>query len=626
MQNVRMPLSSLETGWKATSFLPDPTLTLPQVFAQRVRSTPRAPAFYGVKVIGKDLVERAFSYRRLDRMVRHAASELHAIGVRPEDRVILCLSRADRFFAYLMGTLVLGAVPVPLPALLEHQLPRSFSERIQSVSENCAPSAVVVDSMKGWSEATEGVELRAAVINAKATPFEREAPYVEGLDFERSFDEIAFIQYTSGSTGDPKGVVIDHYNLVANFRAIAEGASFGPDDCSFSWLPLYHDMGLVGGFLLGVYMGTRTYVMATRHFVARPDAWLRGMSRYRATYTVAPNFAYNLAARRLPDSTLEGLDLSSLRLAFNGAEPIDRKTMQEFIERFARYGFRRNGMYPVYGMAECTLAALFPPPGRLPHYDVIDRGALTAEKRAKPASENALNAVSHVSLGHPLPGMSVRIVSLDGDDELPDRQLGEVLVSGPSVTRGYFGRATQIEELRTGDIGYRADDEFYIVGRRKDLIIVSGRNMAPIDVEQVAGRVEGVAEGSVAAFGVEGSDGTEELVIVAALNPRSWRGLEEVRDEIRSSVAQHFQVPVKDVCIVSPGSIPKTSSGKIRRLQCKQDYEAGRLAVVASVLSQAEIKVRYIQRRVLGAVATRRSESEFPPVSRESLFPPESKD
>ncbi len=304
------------------------------------------------------------------------------------------------------------------------------------------------------------------------------------LVFNRSFGETAFIQYTSGSTAAPKGVIVTHGNLVANMRASAEVAGLGPADRSVSWLPLYHDMGLIGGMLLGVYLGAGTFVMRSRSFLGRPDSWLRAISRFKATFACAPNFAYNMLARRLSERALAGLDLSSWRLAFNGAEPIDRVTVNEFARRLAPAGLPLESMYPVYGMAECTLAISLPTPGAPVRLDFVDRALLSSTGRASQTSPDSPSAACFTGVGRALPAHRVRIVEPGSRTELPERHLGEIVVSGPSVTPGYFrndGRcAPSREELQTGDLGYVADGELYVVDRIKDILILGGRKCRPL--------------------------------------------------------------------------------------------------------------------------------------------------
>ncbi len=597
-------------------------MSLPVVLAERARQNPRAIAFTVVKASAGKLVQHSFSYRRVERMIRRAAADLEATGVAEGDCVILSLGRPEQFFAYFMACQGLGAVPVPLPSASEYQVPAAFVARIRAVATDCHPRVVVVDSAAGWRSVASGVARGVRVIDATAINLDDGAATdVDGLNWDRPLHSTAFVQYTSGSTGDPKGVVVDQGNLLANFRAIAEGGGFTAKDRSFSWLPLFHDMGLIGGFLLGIYMGIPTFVMATRYFVLRPDAWLRAMSELRATFTVAPNFAYSLAARRLPERALRNLDLSDWRLAFDGAEPIDRETIEAFIERFSPYGFHLRSFYPVYGLAECTLAVAFPTPGSGVVYDIVSRSGI-ASGHAEECARSSHDAVSVVSVGQAVPGHHIEIQSADGA-ALADRCIGEVVVSGPSVTRGYYGRkARSAPEVRTGDLGYFAEGNLFIVDRIKDLVIIGGRNFVPADIERKVSKVDGITLGSVVAFGIRSSAGTEELCMVAAMDPKCWRRVDEIKAEMKAVVAAHFGVPLSRAVLVAPGSVPKTSSGKVQRSVCQQMFRDGRLRRAESVGSRVRMKAAYVQRRVSGALAANRRASDFPPAAADSVPPP----
>jgi acyl-CoA synthetase (AMP-forming)/AMP-acid ligase II len=560
--------------------LPDGRLTFPALFGQRLREQPSAVFFWVVEVSGRELSERSFSYAQLDARVRLAAGALAHHGINSGDRVLLSLARLDEFFVYFLAAQLLGAIPVPLPAAAEYEMPSVVRERVRSVAADCRPRALVADSAAALGSVAADMDPSMMLVDASAVAQLTCAP-PEHLTHDRRFDEIAFIQYTSGSTAEPKGVVVNHGNLIANLRASAQRARFGAADVSFSWLPMYHDMGLIGGLLQGTYLGIPTYVMLPRHFVRRPESWLRAVTRYRATYTVAPNFAYSLAARRLPERALAGLDLSCLRLAFNGAEPIDRATVEAFIARFEPYGFQRTSFYPVYGLAECTLAAAFPEPGSGPVYDHVQRAALALDSVAVPTADGHDGAMSFVSCGSAMPDHELCVVDPVSREGLPERRVGEIVVFGPSVSRGYYDKQSSAAgELRTGDLGYIAEGRLFVVDRLKDLIIVAGRNIVPSDVERAVARVPGVWPGAVAAFGVQGKEGTEELVVLAGLDRRARPDLVALRDAIRRAVFEHQGVPVTEVCLTMPGNVPKTSSGKVQRSTCRRLFEAKTLKLV----------------------------------------------
>jgi acyl-CoA synthetase (AMP-forming)/AMP-acid ligase II len=554
----------------ASDFLPPESLSYLEVFARRASITPHAPAFFEVRVEGSSLASTPHSYLEIITLARRAAWLMESRRLEPGDRVLLAAADPALFLAFFLGAQAIGVVVVPVPSRGEFPRAAAYEERLGSVARSSTPTLLVEDEVGSW----EGIPR----LDASAVRSPTEDPHRWHTD--RRLGETAFLQYTSGSTGAPKGVIVTHGNLAANLRAIALGARMTERDASVSWLPHYHDMGLVGGWLLGTWMRTSTFVLSPRAFVSRPDAWLRAVAEYRATYTVAPNFAYHLLAKRLPDFAVEGLDLSSLRLAFDGAEPIDASTARAFVERFHKNGMSKGAFYPVYGMAECTLAAAFPTPGEEVTLDHVDRDAMIEHRLAKPAKPRATDVVTFVSVGRALPDHRIRILDAGGQ-ALPERHLGEIAVSGPSVSPGYFGHPRRSSaELLSGDLGYLADGMLYVVDRLKDLVIACGRNYVPSDLERVACSVSGVKPGNVAVFGTQ-SDGTEGVVVVIATDKPTLAGV--LRSGVRDALQSRVGLSPRDVCIVEKGEIPKTSSGKIQRGACKRAYEEGSLRRVATL-------------------------------------------
>jgi acyl-CoA synthetase (AMP-forming)/AMP-acid ligase II len=584
-QNSLLPLAHYEAGWKTLSFLPDSRLTFPELFGQRCIERPDATVVHEVLWSPPgDPEARPWTYAHFAERARWTARTLAAHGVAPGDRVLLSLQNVETFFSFFLAAQCLGAVPVPLPSASEGGRPAAFRNRIAAVAADCAPRAIVVDGPASLEILDSCLPAATARVDASVEE-QGFSPSVDDPTFSwrRAFAESAFIQYTSGSTGTPKGVVVTHYNLVANLRASAEAGRFSATDRNVFWLPLYHDMGLIGGLLFGIYLGIPVFAMPPRSFVSRPDSWLRAVSRWKATFTIGPNFAYNILSDSVPTSALAGIDLSSLRLAFNGAEPIDKATLEAFARRFEPYGFRATSLFPVYGMAETTLSTAFPVPGAPLDVDTVDREALSTSKTAVPTAPDAPNSVAFVSVGTALPGHRVLVRSPDGPEELGERRIGEVVVSGPSVTPCYFeqGHApVPRDELRTGDLGYVADGKLYIVDRLKELMIVAGRNLVPSDVERIAATVEGVRFGSVIAFAKAGSYGTEELYVVAGVEPQVAPNAPATRAEIRRRIHEHIGVSPRAVMLVDPRAVPKTSSGKIQRAACRSLYVAGALVEV----------------------------------------------
>jgi len=406
----------------------------------------------------------------------------------------------------------------------------------------------------------------------------------------RKASDIALLQYTSGSTGDPKGVVLTHANLLANIRAIGEAVELTSDDVGVSWLPLYHDMGLIGSWLTLLHYGTPLCVMSPLAFLARPERWLHAFHKHRGTIAAAPNFAYELCVRKIADKDIEGLDLSSWRAALNGAEPVNPETLERFEQRFAKYGFRREAQLPVYGLAEASLAVTFPPLHCGPRVDLIDREIFTAQGRAVSAAKNS-NTIAFVSSGQAVPNHEVRIVD-DTNCEVADRTEGFLWFRGPSATSGYYNNPQATERLfplgpaseqefawvNTGDRAYRADSEIFVTGRVKDIIIKGGRNLYPHEVEELAGRAAGIRKGCIVAFGLKDlGAGTEKLVIVAESRETDRSRRSVIAAAVKQEVSRGLGLPPDRVELIPPGSIPKTSSGKLRREETRDLYVAGTL-------------------------------------------------
>ncbi len=505
-----------------------------------------------------------------------AAAALGAAGVRPGDRVILSLSDPHDFLVAFFGTLTAGATAVPLPTVAEAGAPRSFAARVRAVCADCAPAAAIAEAADRFRQAVGELPPGLVLLEPASLRGATAAP-LEMRDWPASTP--AFIQYTSGSTGAPKGAVVTHGNIVANCSAIRDATGYSRGDRMVSWLPLHHDMGLIGGLLTSIYCAAETYIMPPMAFLARPVTWLEAISHCGGVLTVAPTFAYSLCARKIPAKQLEGIDLSSLRLAYIGAEPIDASTVAAFVDRFAAYGLSRTAMYPVYGLAEATLAVAFPPPGNLLRCDTVDRRRLAGEGVAAPASPEQAEVVTFVSVGHPLPRHRVQILDGDTGQPLAERRVGELVVEGASVTPRYFSEPESAVRTRlyTGDLAYAADGYLYIVDRIKDLVIIGGQNYAPSDIENAAAEVEGVRRGRIVAFSAPGAAGTEELHIVAEASLDSWRPPRQLEAEVRRRLRQEIGLSATTVTMVVPGTLERTSSGKVKRRACAAAHRDGTL-------------------------------------------------
>jgi 1-acyl-sn-glycerol-3-phosphate acyltransferase len=546
---------------------------------QRAQATPERPHAW---VREEDGTETTLTYGRLLGEAATVAGGLKERGVARGDAVALMLPTGADFLRAFQGILIAGAVPVPIyPPVRLDRLEEYAARQSAILADAGARALITVDRAAPVARVLQATapELRAVVTVADLAASGASWPRPEG-----SGPDPAFIQYTSGSTGHPKGVLLTHDNLLANIRSITAAMEVRPDDVGASWLPLYHDMGLIGSWLFCLHAGLPIAIQGPAAFLSRPERWLWAIHTRRATLSGAPNFAYELCVRKIPEAALSGLDLSSWRCALNGAEPVNPDTLERFARRFAPHGFRREALMPVYGLAENSVALCFPPPGRGPVVRRASRGPFERDGRAEPAGAGDPRPLRFVSVGQPVPGHEVRIVDEAGGD-LPERSVGRLVFRGPSMTPGYFQKpeATAAVMLPggwmdSGDLAFRAEGEVHITGRRKDLIIKAGRNLVPQEIEEVAGAVEGVRKGCVAAFGVERPElGTEALVVVA--ETRTMDAAERARIEaaVVDRVAEAIGLPPDVVRLVPPGAVPKTSSGKIRRAAARELYAGGAL-------------------------------------------------
>ncbi|MGF1640139.1 MAG: AMP-binding protein [Rhodospirillales bacterium] len=535
-----------------------------------------------VRLYADDDDGEVITYRQLQREARRLAAGLSAFDVGPGDAVALMLPTGRDYFVAFFGVLLAGAVPVPIypPAR-----PTRIGEHVRrhvGILDNCrarlligsAEAQPVAALLRAHVESLAATATVSDLLARGATPVR--APAIAP-------DDIAFLQYTSGSTGNPKGVALSHANLLANIRAMAAALEATPDDTFVSWLPLYHDMGLIGAWLGSLHHATPLVIMSPLAFLAKPARWLRAIHRYRGTISGGPNFAYELCLRRLQDRDLEGLDLGSWRVAFNGAEPVRAETIDAFCDRFAACGLRRDAMLPVYGLAENCVGLAFPPLRREPRIDRIRRDPLATSGRAMPAAAGDEPTLRIVSCGLPLPGHQIRIVDPLGH-ERPERHEGRLQFCGPSSTSGYFRDPDATRRLfdggwlDSGDLAYLAEGEVFITGRAKDLIIRAGRNIHPTDLEEAIGAVDGILPGRVAVFGsADPGSGTERLVVVAETRRREPADLQALTAEIDNLSADLVGGPTDVVLLAPPGTIPHTSSGKIRRAACRALWESGRL-------------------------------------------------
>ena len=508
------------------------------------------------------------------------AASLQGWGLAPGEAVAIMLPTGLAFFRAFMGVLLAGAVPVPIyPPLRASQI-EDHLRRQAGILTNARAVLLLIDEVAVPAARI----LRAGVpgLRAAFTPERLQGRGGARHSVQRQPHDTALLQYTSGSTGQPKGVVLSHANLLANIRAMGEAVKAGADDVFVSWLPLYHDMGLIGAWLGSLYHGVPLVLMPPQAFLARPSRWVRVISDYRATLSAAPNFAYEILATRVPDDELQGVDLGTWRAALNGAEPVSAATLERFERRFEASGFDARAMMPVYGLAECGVGLAFPPLARGPRIDSIDRGVLEASGRAVPAG-HAAAGMQVVSCGRPLAGHEVRVVDAQGQ-ELPERGEGRVEFRGPSATGGYLRnpQATRAlfrgDWLDTGDVGYIAEGELYLTSRAKDLIIRGGQHIHPYDLEEAVGALPGVRRGCVAVFAAaDPASATERVVVLAETRLQEPGKRAELRARVADLSMAVLGVPADDIVLAAPRTVLKTSSGKIRRAACRALYEQKRL-------------------------------------------------
>jgi 1-acyl-sn-glycerol-3-phosphate acyltransferase len=558
--------------------LPESASTLLEVLDWYVEREPARPP---VTLLDDD-GEHAVSHAAMSQAARRVAAGLQHRGLRPRQTVAIMLPTSREYFFVYLGILLAGGVPVPIypPARLA-QIEEHVRRHARILGNARAAILVTVPQARAVARLLQAhVPSLSHVVSAGELLEGDGAPVPVAV----AADDTAFIQYTSGSTGDPKGVVLTHANLLANLRAMGPPLDLQPDDVFVSWLPLYHDMGLIGAWLGTLYYGVPLFVMSPLAFLSRPVRWLRAIQAHRGTLSAAPNFAYELCATRIDDTELEGLDLSSWRLALNGAEAVLPETLARFRDRFAPLGLRSGVLTPVYGLAECSVGLAFPPPGRGPRIDAVRRDPFSASGQALPAPPDDPHSLRFVSCGRAIPGHALRIVDAHGQP-LPERLEGRIEFRGPSATAGYLdnpaatARLIRDGWLDTGDRGYLADGEVYLTGREKDIVIRGGRNIYPHEVEEAVGEVEGVRKGCVAAFGSpDPASGTERLVVLAETRVQGQEARERLRAGIAERVLGVLGEPADAIVLAPPHAVLKTSSGKVRRSACREAFETGALA------------------------------------------------
>jgi acyl-CoA synthetase (AMP-forming)/AMP-acid ligase II len=512
---------------------------------------------------------------------RRFAGGLRCLGVAPGERVALLLPTSPGFMEAFFGTLLAGAVPVPLYPPVRLGRLEEYHRSTARMLEVSGAAVVLTDAkvrlLLGESMAAARPRLGCHTVE--------EVSREEGdLAVPAAREALALIQFSSGSTVDPKPVALRHGHLVAQLAALEAEMPAPPDrvPVGVSWLPLYHDMGLIGCLLSAVYYPGNMVLIPPEVFLARPALWLRALSRHRGFVSPAPNFAYGLCLKRVKDAEMEGVDLSCWTHALNGAEPVSAETLRLFAERFSRWGLREGALRPVYGLSEASLAVTFPPAGRGLRAVGVDTRVLATEGRVVEGSRQV------VSVGRPVPGFEVQV--RDGlGHALPERRVGRVFARGPSVMEGYVGhpeataRALDAEGwLDTGDLGFEADGELFLTGRAKDLVIIRGANHVPQEFEECLARVEGLRTGCAVALGFTPEGESDEALLLLAEHAPGVE-VEGLEERIREAVLAGTGVRAHTVRVLEPGTLPRTSSGKLRRSEALRRYLAGELTAPRKV-------------------------------------------
>ena len=553
--------------------------------------------------------ERRVAFGELYERALGVLHSLQKLGARPGDKLILFLAGNEKLIDAFWAAILGGIVPVPVaPGISDdHRL------KLLRIARKLGKPFIYADRRS--LERLETFATQAKEQAALDEMLRNRALLVDHLDntssagnvYRAQPGDVALIQFSSGSTSEPKGVVLTHRNIIANALGVTERAGFNEEDVSLSWMPLTHDMGLIGSHIYMFANRLQVNLMSTELFIRRPLLWLTLAMRKRATMLCSPNFGYRHYLKGLDDGPVEGLDLSSVRLIFNGAEPISVDLCNEFFDRLAPARLARSAMFPVYGLAEASLAVSFPPVGRPYRSVTFNRHRLGAGKRVETVAASDKNAVVYMAVGSAIPYCRVRVAD-DDDRALPDGQVGHIHISGENVTQGYYENPeadavafTVDGWLRTGDLGVVHEGELYITGRAKEIIFVNGQNYYPQDLESVAQQMEGLELGKVVAAGVRSRNAQTDQLVVFVLHRAALRDFLPIAAQVARLINERAGLEVWEVVPVK--RIPKTTSGKIQRHLLEQSYIAGEFAAQLAEL-------RALREAVRGPVSTLRTQIE----------------
>jgi acyl-CoA synthetase (AMP-forming)/AMP-acid ligase II len=552
--------------------------TLTHILHRNYEDVPEQAA---VTLLQPRLPDVPITYRRLIQGAAGYARALQEKGIQPGEVVVLVLQHSEALVYSFFGTILHGAIPSIMPFLTEKLSPERYQEDMSALISITRPAALVtypdfLPVVTGTLRAGDSV--RAVLVSSEVAPVEQ--PDFSTLrGYERTPEDIVLLQHSSGTTGLQKGVALAHGAILNQLRSYAAAIHLSPDDIIVSWLPLYHDMGLIAGFIMPILNRVPLVLMSPFDWVRAPYRLPQAISQYRGTLAWLPNFAYTFCGTKIRERDLQGLDLSCWRAVINCSEPMRYESQQTFLKRFQPYGFRPAALATCYAMAENVFAVSQGGMDGPVMVDEIDTRAFIIDRQAVPAPGGA-DTTKMLSAGKPVANTRVQVVD-EKRHPLPDRQIGELALQSDCMLTGYYHREDLTQKAfhggwyLTGDLGYMVAGEVYVVGRKKDLIIVGGKNIYPQDLEMLANQVPGVHPGRAVAFGVYSADiGTEEVVIVAEADTQDPDQRQEIADQVRQRITRGSDVSLRIVQMVDLKWVIKTSSGKLARSANREKYIA----------------------------------------------------
>ncbi len=567
--------------------------TLIEVLLIYAKQAPDQAHVYFQNEKGSEVV---LTYGKLLEQSLKVTAGLKKLDLQEGDTVAIMQPTSLNFFYAFFGVLLCGGIPVPIyPPSRPHQIEEYIQHEAKILNNANIQVLITFQEAKILSNVIQDlIPSMKTIVTVDALLKNEESP----LAYAAEKNTPALIQYTSGSTSAPKGVLLTHGNLLANIRAYGTAIKITTNDVAVSWLPLYHDLGLIGMWLGSLCYGIPLVLLSPLAFLNHPEKWLWAIHHYKGTISAGPNFSYELCVRKIEPASIEKLDLSSWRLAINGAEAVLPSTLKKFTAKFLPFGFKPETFIPVYGLAESCVGVTASSPESLPVIDRIDRKEFEEKKYASPIiTTNEKNILEFVSCGKAIPDHKVRIVD-EANVELADRHVGQLQFQGPSSLKCYYNNPEATQAIyqdgwcNSGDLAYKVNEEVYIAGRKKDLIIKAGRNFYPVQIEELVGGITEIRKGSVVAFSVEDSEhGTEKLIVIAETRSKKISNRDEVLSKVSQIILTSLDITPDDVVLVAPQTIPKTSSGKLQRAACKEAYLNGKLFKSKTPVWLQQIKI-----------------------------------